>query len=263
MTPTEVGRDVTGFMGRDGGHVHGPGVPFCAMTEPDDVTIAQAIRELGRTHHAASVDASNRAAAFAHLDAARELLSEGEPRLRWYEADSLGDPALTRARNRELSAFTGAVNAVAPPMSIHAEEGPDDRPELVGRARLDRTREGPPHTVHGGVLAGMFDELLGGAQRLTGSLGGVTARLTIRYRRPTPIEEDLELRAWIEEERHRRIVVKGECRVVDAIGRATGPVTAEAEAVFLRVDFAGMEDSMRRREQGSTTEPAPPPDEAP
>ena len=226
------------------------------MTDADDRQIADAIRALGRAHHAARVDDATRAAAFAHLDAARELLADGEPRLRWYEADA-ADRQATRSRNRELSAFTGTVNAVAPPMVVGPEDGPGGRPELVGRARLDRTREGPPHSVHGGVLAGMFDELLGAAQRLSGSLGGVTARLTVRYRRPTPIEEELELRAWIAEERTRRIVVKGECRVVEPDGRADGPVTAEAEAIFLKVDFDGMESVLRNREAGTAGPPAP------
>jgi acyl-CoA thioesterase FadM len=103
----------------------------------------------------------------------------------------------------------------------------------------------------------MFDELLGAAQRLGGSLGGVTARLTVRYRRPTPIEEDLELRAWVAEERSRRIVVKGECRVAEGDGRSDGPVTAEAEAIFLKVDFEGMESVMRDREAGEASRPAP------
>ena len=226
------------------------------MTDADDREIADAIRALGRAHHAAQVDETTRAAAFAHLDAARELLADGEPRLRWYEADP-SDRQATRSRNRELSAFTGTVNAVAPPMVVTPEDGPGGRPELVGRVRIDRTREGPPHSVHGGVLAGMFDELLGAAQRLGGSLGGVTARLTVRYRRPTPIEEDLELRAWVAEERSRRIVVKGECRVAEGDGRAEGQVTAEAEAIFLKVDFEGMESVMRDREAGEASRPAP------
>jgi acyl-coenzyme A thioesterase PaaI-like protein len=227
------------------------------MTAADDRQIADAIRALGKAHHAAQVDETTRSAAFAHLDAARELLADGEPRLRWYEADPT-DRQATRRRNRELSAFTGTVNAVAPPMAVTPEEGPGGRPELVGRVRIDRTREGPPHSVHGGVVAGMFDELLGAAQRLGGSLGGVTARLTVRYRRPTPIEEDLELRAWVAEERNRRIVVKGECRVAEGDGRADGPVTAEAEAIFLKVDFEGMESAMRDREAGAASRPAPP-----
>ncbi len=219
--------------------------------------IAEAIRELGRIHHAASVDDATRQAAFAHLDAARELLADGEPRLRWYEVDP-DDPEATRGRNRDLSAFSGAVNAIAPPMVISTDESVDGRPELVGRVRIDRTREGPPHSVHGGVIAGMFDELLGAGQRLTGSRGGVTGRLTVRFRRPTPIDEDLELRAWVADERTRRIVVKAECRVAGDEGRAVGPVTAEAEAVFLKVDFAGLEGAMQDRESGSAGGPAPP-----
>ena len=237
---------------------NGTGLACSAMSEhdPEDRAVTAALRRLGLAHHARRVDAARRAAALEHLHAAEALLAEGESRLRWYEVDDT-DRGATRRRNRELSAWSGSVNSVAPPVRIEEVTAPDGRRELVGRVRIDRTREGPPRSVHGGVLAGMFDELLGGAQRLGGSLGGVTARLTVRFRRPTPIDEDLELRAWIAEERSRRLVVKAACRVVGADGAASGPVTAEAEGVFLKVDFAGMEAAMRERPAGTASEPAP------
>ena len=222
----------------------------------EDRAVAETLRRLGRAHHARRVDTDRRARALEHLRAAEELLAVGEPRLRWYEVDDT-DRGATRRRNRELSAWSGAVNSVAPPVMIGEATGEDGRRELVGRVRIDRTREGPPRSVHGGVVAGMFDELLGGAQRLSGSLGGVTARLTVRFRRPTPIDEDLELRAWIADERERRIVVKATCRVVGTDGLAGGPVTAEAEGIFLKVDFAGMEAAMRGRPTGAASDPAP------
>lgn len=205
--------------------------------EPTDETLVDAVRELGAILHSAGVDGARRRTALAHLEAARDLLRDGEPRLRWYE-DEAGS-ADTRARNRELSAFSGSLNAVAPPMRVRTDTRPDGTAALVGAVRLDRLREGPPRSVHGGVLAGLFDELLGAGSRLSGGPGGVTGRLTVRYRRPTPLDVDLELWAWIHDERSRRIVVRGECRAPDG-GSGGEVVTAEAEAVFLRVDFAAM-----------------------
>ncbi len=238
------------------------------MTEPGPVfepdpgavsaDVVDLLRSLASTVHAGEVDDGARAEALAHLQAARRLLDGGEPRLRWYEVDG-ADKRETRARNRELSTFSGVLNVLAPPLRIRTGRLADGRPALIGRVRLDRLREGPPRAVHGGVLAGLFDELLGGAQGLEGGPPGVTARLTVKYRRPTPLEADLEFRVWIHDERTRRVVLRGDCRVVEQSSGVDdpGPVTAEVEAVFLRVDFAGMEDAMRTRSPGEATKPAP------
>ncbi len=227
---------------------------------PRSVEVAHLLRELALAVHGGEVGDDARAAAFAHLRAAHELLRDGEPRRRWYEVDP-DDGSATRARNRELSAFSGMLNPIAPPMAIEAGTLEDGRPALVGRVRLDRLREGPPRSGHGGVIAGLFDELLGGGQRLATGAPGMTARLNVRFRRPTPIEQDLELWAWVHDERLRRVVVRAECVVA-----ATGPgphrpggerVTAEAEALFLGVDFEGLEAGLRDRPDGTPPPPAP------
>ncbi len=231
----------------------------------DDELVVARLREIGRQVHAGQVDAESRTRALGHLDEALRLLSDGTPRRRWQTVD---DPARTetRARDRGLSTFSGALNVVAPPMSIRAGELPDGRRALIGRVRLGRLHEGPPRSVHGGVLAGLFDELLGGGQRLNGGPPGMTGRLTVRYRRPTPLDADLELRVWIHDERTRRVVVRGECALVDeASARRGSPrgkdtITAHAEAIFMRVDFARLDDMMRDRPDGETPATAPPPE---
>ncbi len=197
--------------------------------------------------------------ALAHLRAAGELLARGDQRLRWYEESEQTES--TRARNRDLSPFSGALNAVAPQLEFSMGELQDGRPALIGRVKLDRLREGPPHTTHGGVVAGLFDEMLGAAQRLTGRPGGVTGRLVVRFRKPTPLGEDLEFRSWVHDDRQRRLVMRADCRVhrsEESSGSTRELLTAEAEAVFLRVDFAGMERSMRGRASGSAPAAAPP-----
>ena len=211
------------------------------MTDPAEDVIA-AIRELGRVAHATDSPPAALAEALNLVNAAQAALADGEPRRRWYEVDE-GHTDATRARNRELSTFSGTLNPVAPPMTIERGELADGRPALIGSVRLDRLREGPPKSAHGGVIAGLFDELLGGGQRLNGGAPGVTGRLTIRYRRPTPLDADLELRVWIHDERRRRVTVKGEC----VVASEPDVVTAEAEAIFLRVDFEQLNDMMQGR----------------
>ncbi len=117
---------------------------------------------------------------------------------------------------------------MAPPMSTHPVDHPDG-PRLEGRVRCGRLHEGPPNGVHGGYVAGLFDDILGGAMALGGH-NGVTGRLNVRYRRLTPIDTDLLLTAWIDHARGRRVVARASCRAGDV-------VTAEAEALFVIVDY--------------------------
>ena len=73
---------------------------------------------------------------------------------------------------------------------------------------------------------------------------GVTAILRVRFRQLTPVDEDLRLEAWIADQRQRRLVVKATCHAGDTL-------TADAEGIFVRVDFNEVNQRMQeRREEG-------------
>ena len=82
--------------------------------------------------------------------------------------------------------------------------------------------------MHGGYLAALFDELLGGVQGRAHGGGGYTGRLTIRYRALTPVDEPLVFTGWITEDKGRRIITAATCRTAD------DRLTAEAEGLFVR-----------------------------
>ena len=160
----------------------------------------------------------------------RELRDELEgPRFTpWYEIDAEDPRAVhTRAQFDATSPFGGAINPLAPPMRIEMPDDPKGR--VIGRVRLSRAYEGPPRGVHGGVVAGMFDEILGEVQALAPPVG-MTGRLDVVYRRVTPIETDLVFEGWVDQDRGRAILAKATCS-------AGGQITAEANALFVRVDF--------------------------
>ena len=128
---------------------------------------------------------------------------------------------------RMFNPVIGAGNPIAPPMRI--EIGADG---AEGWCTLGHAYEGPPMYGHGGVSAMLVDQLLGHAAAASGH-PGVTTDLSVRYRRPVPL--DVPLRIW--------------ARVVEADGRRTsvvgGITTAdepdvplvEADARFLKMRF--------------------------
>ena len=56
--------------------------------------------------------------------------------------------------------------------------------------------EGPPGYVHGGMIALAFDEMLGIANIAAGN-PGMTARLIVHYRKPTPLFHELQFRGAV------------------------------------------------------------------
>lgn len=123
----------------------------------------------------------------------------------------------------DQSPLIGLSNPLSPPMKLEAREG-----RIHGEATFGSAYEGPPGHVHGGFVAAAFDEVLGFAQSLTGS-PGMTASLTVRYRRPTPLHVPLRFEAGVDRVEGRKIFASG--RVL--LGET---VTAEAEGIFVSVD---------------------------
>ena len=163
---------------------------------------------------------------------AAALLAEldAPPAARWYDAPLEPAPRETPDSSfSRQSPVRGTDNPIAPPLSLESGEREDGTPIVIGHARLGHAYEGPPRGVHGGVVAALFDDLLGSAQALAGG-GAVTARLAVKYRHLTPIHEDLRFEAWVQSRSGRRITLRARCL-------AHGRVTAEAEALFAAVDF--------------------------
>jgi acyl-coenzyme A thioesterase PaaI-like protein len=169
--------------------------------------------------------------------AAREL--DGPGRVRRYEgfaesANAGGEPNA----HFDHSPIMGMANPIAPPTRIEA--GDDDR-TVIMHVRYGSAYEGPPGSVHGGVLAGAFDELLGMTQSLSGQ-PGMTGTLTVKYRRPTPLHHDLRFVGTLDRVEGRKNFVSGRCYDGDTL-------TAEAEALFVRVDFQRIVDMRATRDQ--------------
>lgn len=123
------------------------------------------------------------------------------------------------------SPLIGLANPLAPPIVL--EMGSD---QVTGRVTFGSVYEGPPGCVHGGFIAAAFDEVLGSAQTFSGS-PGMTARLTVNYRRPTPLRVPLVIEGRFDRKEGRKVFTTG--RIL-----ADGQVTAEAEGLFVAIEFA-------------------------
>lgn len=116
----------------------------------------------------------------------------------------------------------GPTNPAAPPLELERVEG-----GVQGTVTLSTTYQGPPGLVHGGWIAALLDQAVGTASGVETS-PGLTAKLEVSYRNPTPLFTPLEITGWVVRTERRKVYVSGQIR-------ANGQVTAEAEALMIRV----------------------------
>jgi acyl-coenzyme A thioesterase PaaI-like protein len=210
--------------------------------------LADEVRALIEDVNRSAPDVDSLEAARGHVAAARAAL-ESPDRRRWYEVplDEIDEDLTIRLREEagDHSLFRGGRNPLAPPLRVSAGVDSDGEPVVVGEVRLERSREGPPERVHGGMVAGIFDDVLSGAPGLVDAGPVVTGRLSVRYRRPTPLDVELRFEARVVRYSGRRLVARARCLAPTADGGTE--VTAEAEALFVAIP---------RRSQEGTSEPA-------
>jgi acyl-coenzyme A thioesterase PaaI-like protein len=85
----------------------------------------------------------------------------------------------------DFSPLIGPLNPLAPPVRLVVEDN-----TVVGTVEFGSAYEGAPGCVHGGFVAAAFDEVLGMTQSLGGP-PGMTGRLEVSYRSPTPLHRAL------------------------------------------------------------------------
>jgi acyl-coenzyme A thioesterase PaaI-like protein len=168
------------------------------------------------------------------VEQVRALLGEHHQRSMYEgygEAANAGDPF----GFFDHSPMLGKANAIAPPIELWLEGE-----ELHGRVTFGSAYEGPPGCVHGGFIAAAFDEVLGSAQSLAGN-PGMTGRLTIHYRSPTPLHTELRFTSRLASVRGRKIVTTGELWAGDTL-------CAEGEGLFISIDFQRFVEMRLERE---------------
>lgn len=123
--------------------------------------------------------------------------------------------------SHELNPMAGWSNPIAPPVSMHIVGD-----VAYGSAECGWAYEGPPGSVHGGIVAAIFDQFLGMAQ-LMGERPGMTAYLHVNYHQRTPLNTELKLVGKYSRTEGRKNFIAGEMF-------ADGVLTASAEGLFVQ-----------------------------
>ena len=103
-----------------------------------------------------------------------------------------------------------------------------DGEKCTGQFTATENHVGYENTVHGGIIFAALDDVMANVLYLQ-NIKAHTARCEIRYRRPLEVGQKIQLTGWIESERRRLIVLKGEARLADS-----GQPVADCEASFMK-----------------------------
>ena len=97
----------------------------------------------------------------------------------------------------------------------------------TGEFTAGENHVGYENTVHGGIIYSALDDVMANVLYLQ-NIKAHTARCEIRYRKALEVGQAVKLRGWIEKERRRLIVLKGEARLA-----SDDSVIADCEASFM------------------------------
>ncbi|HVV38462.1 MAG TPA: PaaI family thioesterase [Acidimicrobiales bacterium] len=104
-------------------------------------------------------------------------------------------------------------------------------PGLVARFTPGPAHQGPHKNLHGGVAAYVLDETMAGLGQTLYKVHLVTGTLTLKYRKPVPIDgREVRVEAWREGDARRAMKVFGRIVTADDV------VAVEASGLFIRVD---------------------------
>jgi acyl-coenzyme A thioesterase PaaI-like protein len=134
------------------------------------------------------------------------------------------------------SPVVGALNPLAAPVLVRVEGH-----EVIGDVVYGPAYEGPPGCVHGGTIAAGFDEVLGFTQSMSGQVG-MTGRLEVFYRSPTPLGAEVRYRGWLDRVDGRKIHVQATLHHGERL-------CAEASGVFISMKPEVFQRLMKDRSQ--------------
>ena len=88
--------------------------------------------------------------------------------------------------------------------------------------------QGAPEIVHGGAIASVIDEAMGGVAFLN-HLPAVTVSLTLNYRRPLSVETNMYITTTIEKTEGKKVYIMGKMFDGD------GVLFADSKGIFVKV----------------------------
>jgi acyl-coenzyme A thioesterase PaaI-like protein len=117
---------------------------------------------------------------------------------------------------------SGRANPMGVGIEVHREGE-----QAVATVTLGPAFEGAPNRSHGGIVAAIFDDVMGYLLSIVRE-PAFTGQLTVNYRAPTPMGQELTFRAWVTGREGRKLFI-------GADARHDGDLVADATGLFVTI----------------------------
>lgn len=135
---------------------------------------------------------------------------------------------------------------------LHARFLELDGEELLGEFSVDERHQGYPGRLHGGIASTMLDETMGRAISMRSpDVWGVTVELTVRYRKPVPLDGPVRALGRITKDSSRLFEGSGEIVLAD------GSIAVEARGRYMKLPIERIAEGDFEREWFPDTRPVP------
>lgn len=144
---------------------------------------------------------------------------------RWLEPTADGQ----RVQTYDDRPFSGRSSPWGVDLEVHRHGD-----EIEAVLTLRAAHEGAPDRSHGGIVAGLFDDVFGYVLDVVQE-AAFTGELTIRYEQPTPLHRPIACRGRLGRRDGRKLFIEGELVDLETAGQ---PIVARGRGVFITVDPA-------------------------
>ena len=131
---------------------------------------------------------------------------------------------------QEIYPDTSFVSGVENPKGMKMVPIIKDR-KIYAKYVFEKSFEGGPGLVHGGILSTVLDDMMGYAT-FTQNLFCVTANLNVNFRAPSPVDKEFELYAWVKE-------VDGNKVYAESVIQSEDAIHVEADGLFINIGQDG------------------------
>ena len=131
---------------------------------------------------------------------------------------------------QEIYPDTSFVSGVENPKGMKMVPVIKDR-KIYAKYIFEKSFEGGPGLVHGGILSTVLDDMMGYAT-FTQNLFCVTANLNVNFRVPSPVDKEFELYAWVKE-------VDGNKVYAESVIQSEDAIHVEADGLFINIGQDG------------------------
>ena len=102
----------------------------------------------------------------------------------------------------------------------------------------EEEHQGYPGRLHGGVAATILDETIGRAIMVAGAdnIWGVTIDLSLKYRKPVPLDEEVRVLATVVSDKKRYFLAEGKIILSD------GSIAVTGQGKYLKMDIEKIAD---------------------